>query len=183
MKKQNTIDDFIAASKYLIEKNYTNPDKLAIHGKSHGGMLIGAVVTQRPDLYKAAISEAGAFDMLRYEKFTVGSTSANLNEFGSVSNRKEFENLLSYSPLHNVKKGVEYPNMLFFTGDHDDRVPPLHTYKFLATLQGKGSPKSLYHMYVLPGTGHGGALTIDEWISKMIYKYYYLYNQLDVRFW
>ncbi|PLX15000.1 MAG: hypothetical protein C0599_17765 [Salinivirgaceae bacterium] len=183
INKQNTIDDFIAAAEYLIEENYTNPEKLAIMGKSHGGMLIGATVTQRPELFKAAIAEAGAFDMLRFHKYTIGSINTNINEFGNINIEEEFLSMLDYSPLHNIKKNVKYPNILLTTGDKDDRVPPHHSYKFLATLQEKGSPQSLYQLYIIPGAGHGGALTCDEAVDKILFQYYYLYEELGIKFW
>ena len=182
LKKQNAIDDFIAAAEYLISKKYTNNEKLGIIGGSHGGLLVGAAITQRPDLFKAAIAEAGAFDMLRFEKYTVGSVSTNINEFGTTYDSLDFINLRSYSPLHNVKKGVSYPNVLLICGDHDDRVPPLHSYKFLATLQENGDPKSTYQLYLIPGAGHGGALTAKDWIDKLLFKYYFLFDQLDLKF-
>ena len=182
LKKQNAIDDFIAAAEYLIKEKYTNAEKLAINGGSHGGLLVGAAITQRPELFKAAIAEAGAFDMLRFEKFTAGSVNTNINEFGTTSNSTDFLNLKSYSPLHNIKKGTKYPNVLLTTGDHDDRVPPHHSYKFLATLQENGNPKSLYQLYIVPGAGHGGALTGKDAVDKLIFKYYFLFDQLGLRF-
>ncbi len=183
LKKQNTIDDFIAAGEYLLEKKYTNPSKLAIKGGSHGGFLVGAALTQRPELYKAVIADAGVFDMLRFEKFTIGSKQGNLKEFGTVTTNEGYKNKKSFSPLHSVHQGVNYPNVLLFTGDTDDRVPPLHSYKFLATLQEMGSSNSLYHLYVIPGAGHGGALTPEDWVDKMLFEYYFLFDQLDVKFW
>jgi prolyl oligopeptidase len=183
LKKQNTIDDFIAAAEYLIRENYTNPEKLAAGGASHGGLLVGAAITQRPGLFKAAIAEAGVYDMLRFEKYTAGAKSGNLNEFGTATKLEDFINLKSYSPMHNIKKGVIYPNILLITGDSDDRVPPLHSYKFLATLQEKGSPKALYEMYIMRGAGHSGALTREEFTDYLLFKYYFLFDQLDVRFW
>lgn len=182
LKKQNTIDDFIAAAEYLISEKYTNSNKLAINGGSHGGLLVGAAITQRPELFKAAVAEAGAFDMLRFEKYTVGSANTSINEFGSPSNFEDFINLKSYSPLHNVKKGVKYPNVLLITGDKDDRVPPMHSYKFLAELQENGDSKSLYHIYITPGSGHGGALTSKDFADKLLFKYYFLFDQLGLRF-
>lgn len=182
LNKQNAIDDFIAAAEFMKNEKYTNPEKLAIQGGSHGGLLVGAVITQRPELFKAAIAEAGAFEMLRFEQFTVGSAALNINEFGSVSNQSDFENLLSYSPLHQVKKGVAYPNVLLITGDSDDRVPPLHSYKFLAKLQANGDPKKLYHLYLIEGAGHSGALTSETFVDVLLYKSYFLFDQLQLRF-
>jgi prolyl oligopeptidase len=182
LKKQNAIDDFIAAAEYLIKEKYTNSSKLAINGASHGGMLVGAAITQRPELFKVAIAEAAPFDMLHFEKYTIGSTNTNISEFGTVSNREDYFNLKSYSPLQNIKEGVKYPNVLLITGDSDDRVPPFHSYKFLATLQEKGSQKSQYILYITPGSGHGGALTNKDWVDKLLFKYYFLFNQLGLRF-
>ncbi len=182
LKKQNTIDDFIAAAEYLIKERFTNPDKLAISGGSHGGLLVGAAMTQRPELFKVVIAEAGAFDMLRFENYTIGSTTTSINEFGTVTNYEDFRIMKSYSPLHNIKKGVVYPDVLLITGDNDDRVPPFHSYKFLATLQEQGSSKSLYQLYLVPGAGHSGALTIEGMVDKMLFEYYFLFDQLDLNF-
>ncbi|MCL6296431.1 prolyl oligopeptidase family serine peptidase [Jejuia spongiicola] len=178
LKKQNAIDDFIGAAEYLINENYTNNEKLGSNGKSHGGLLVSAAAIQRPDLFKAVVAEAGPYDMLRLGKYTVGSVATNINEFGDISDLTDFKNLRSYSPLHNIERGVSYPNTLLITGDQDDRVPPFHTYKFLATLQEKANPKSLYLMYLIPGAGHGGALTSNDWVDKTLYKYAFLYEQL-----
>jgi len=181
LNKQNGINDFIAAAEYLIKKKYTNPQKLAVTGASHGGLLVGAAITQRPELFKAAIADAGAFDMLRFGIYTVGSVGVSISEYGTVTDSADFFNLLSYSPLHHIKEGVKYPNTLLITGDHDDRVPPFHTYKFLATLQEKGDPHSLYMLYLTPNTGHGGALTPDDYIDELLFKYYFLFDQLKVQ--
>ena len=182
LKKQNAIDDFIAAAEYLINKKYTCSEKLAIEGASHGGLLVGAAITQRPDLFKAAIAEAGVFDMLRFGKFTAGSVNTNISEFGTVSDSLDFINLRSYSPLHNLEKGVKYPNLLLIAGDKDDRVPPLHSYKFLATLQENGDPTSLYHLYLIIGAGHNNPLPKEVYENKMLYKYYFLFSQLGLKF-
>ncbi|MBT28607.1 MAG: hypothetical protein CMO01_03020 [Thalassobius sp.] len=180
LNKQNTIDDFVAAAEYLINEKYTNPEKICITGGSHGGMLIGAAITQRPELFKAAIAEAGALDMLRLNKYTAGFVSTNINEFGDINKQDEYLNLKSYSPLHQIKKGVKYPNLLLITGDSDDRVPPHHSYKFLATLQELGDPTGLAHVYVLPGAGHGGALTQEDWENHILYKYFFILDQLGI---
>ncbi|MDX9848340.1 MAG: prolyl oligopeptidase family serine peptidase [Tenuifilaceae bacterium] len=182
LQKQNAFEDFIAAAEFLIKEKYTNPEKIAIKGASHGGLLVGAAITQRPDLFKVAIAEAGVFDMLRFGEYTVGGVLTNIKEFGTVDIYEDFENMRSYSPLHRIKEGVKYPNVLFITGEKDDRVPPLHSYKFLAALQEKGDPTSLYHMYIVPGSGHGGALTSTDFTNKTLYEYYFLFDQLGVRF-
>ena len=132
-RKQNSFDDFIGAAQYLIDHHYTAPGKIAIYGHSNGGLLIGAVSTQRPDLFGAAIGNAGHYDMLRYQKFTVGA--GWVPEFGSSDDPAQFRTLRAYSPLHNVRAGTCYPAMLLLTGDHDDRVVPGHSYKFAAALQ------------------------------------------------
>jgi len=182
LNKQNAIDDFIAAAEYLIAEDYTNAEKLAINGGSHGGLLVGAAITQRPELFKTAIIEAGALDMLRLEHYTAGAVSTNLHEFGSVTDSLDFINLKSYSPLHNIKKGIRYPNVLLITGDHDDRVPPFHSYKFLATLQENGDPKSLYQMYLRSGAGHSNAQTQKDFENTLLFKSYFLFDELGLRF-
>ncbi|WP_286823553.1 prolyl oligopeptidase family serine peptidase, partial [Idiomarina sp. UBA1919] len=136
MQKQNVFDDFIAAAEYLIEKDYTSPERLAIRGGSNGGLLVGAVMTQRPELFAVALPAVGVLDMLRYHTFTAGAGWAY--DYGTANDSKEmFEYLLGYSPVHNVEEGVAYPATLITTGDHDDRVVPAHSFKFAAELQDK----------------------------------------------
>ncbi|MCF8252972.1 MAG: prolyl oligopeptidase family serine peptidase [Bacteroidia bacterium] len=132
-KKQNVFDDFIAAAEYLVKEKYTSSEHLAIHGGSNGGLLVGACMTQRPELFKVAIPAVGVLDMLRYHKFTIGWGWAV--EYGSSEQKDQFDYLIKYSPLHNVKAGVKYPATLIMTADHDDRVVPAHSFKFAATLQ------------------------------------------------
>jgi prolyl oligopeptidase len=132
-RKQNVFDDFIAAGEYLVREKYTSPAKLAINGGSNGGLLIGAVMTQRPELFGAAVPQVGVHDMLRYDAFTGGAAWAM--EYGSSKDTAAFRYLRAYSPLHNVKAGVCYPATLLTTADHDDRVVPSHSYKLAATLQ------------------------------------------------
>jgi len=181
LNKQTAIDDFISAAEYLISKKYTNSKRLAINGGSHGGLLVASAFTQRPNLYKAVIAEAAALDMLRFEKFTVGSVSTNIDEFGSSQIKEDYEVLKQYSPLHHIKKGIKYPSLLLITGADDDRVPPLHSYKFMATLQEKGSNESLYELYVVNGSGHGGALNSADFTKKLTHKYAFLFSQLGVK--
>ena len=156
MQKQNVFDDFIAAAEYLISEKFTSSEKLAINGGSNGGLLIGACMTQRPELFAVAIPEVGVLDMLRYQKFTIGWAWAT--DYGTSDESKEmFEYLKAYSPLHNVKEGVKYPATMVMTGDHDDRVVPAHSFKFAATLQHAniGNYPSLIRIDTKAGHGAG----------------------------
>ena len=132
-KKQNVFDDFIYAAKYLISKKITSPNYLGIQGQSNGGLLIGAVINQNPELFRVAFPEVGVMDMLRYEKFTIGY-AWNV-EYGSILDEKSFKNIIKYSPLHNVDPNATYPSILIYTADHDDRVVPAHSFKYAATFQ------------------------------------------------
>jgi prolyl oligopeptidase len=132
-KKQNVFDDFIAAGEYLVREKYTSPKKLAIQGGSNGGLLVGAVITQRPDLFGAALPAVGVMDMLRFQKFTAGRFWTD--DYGSSDNKDEFEALIKYSPYHNLKTGTQYPPTLVTTADTDDRVVPGHSFKFTARIQ------------------------------------------------
>ncbi len=152
-KKQNVFDDFIAAAEWLIEKKYTSSKHLAIRGGSNGGLLVGACMTQRPELYAAAVPAVGVMDMLRYHKFTIGW--AWVNEYGSSADSKHFKNLIAYSPLHNLKNGVDYPATLVMTADHDDRVVPGHSFKFAATLQKAHAGKDPVLIRIESSAGHG----------------------------
>jgi len=164
LNKQNVFDDFIAAAEYLIKEKYTSKDKLAIAGGSNGGLLVGACMTQRPDLYKVALPAVGVMDMLRYHKFTVGWGWAV--EYGSSDNEKDFKNLYSYSPLHNIKEGVSYPATLVTTADHDDRVVPGHSFKFAATLQEKHKGRNPVLIRIETRSGHGASSTTKRIDSR-----------------
>lgn len=164
MKKQNVFDDFIAAAEYLIKEKYTSSAKLAINGGSNGGLLVGATLTQRPDLMAVAVPEVGVLDMLRYQKFTIGWAWAT--DYGTSSESKDmFEYLCGYSPLHNVRKGVKYPATLVMTGDHDDRVVPAHSFKFAATLQADNSGRNPTLIRIDTNAGHGAGKPIAKIID------------------
>lgn len=164
--KQNVFDDFIAAAEWLIDNKYTRKEKLAIRGRSNGGLLVSACMLQRPDLYGAVICNVPVTDMLRYHKFTIGRYW--IPEYGDAENNPEhFKFMYAYSPLHNVKRGVKYPPILIATADTDDRVVPAHPKKLAATLQEKteGKSKVLLRIESKAGHGHGKPISklIDEW--------------------
>jgi prolyl oligopeptidase len=158
-KKQNVFDDFIAAAEWLVSEKITAPHRLAIEGGSNGGLLVGAVMTQRPDLFGAALPAVGVMDMLRFQKFTIGW--AWVNEFGSSDDAAQFRTLYAYSPLHNLRPGTAYPATLITTGDHDDRVVPAHSFKFAATLQAAqaGTAPALIRIETRAGHGAGKPTT------------------------
>jgi prolyl oligopeptidase len=165
MKKQNVFDDFIAAAEYLIKNNYTSTDYLAIRGGSNGGLLVGATMTQRPDLMKVALPAVGVMDMLRYHTFTAGAGWAY--DYGTAEDSKEmFEYLKGYSPVHNVKKGVKYPATLITTGDHDDRVVPAHSFKFAAELQAKQGGDAPILIRIETNAGHGAGTPVSKIIEQ-----------------
>ena len=165
LQKQNVFDDFIAAGEYLIESGYTSSDFLAIRGGSNGGLLVGATMTQRPDLMKVALPAVGVLDMLRYHTFTAGAGWAY--DYGTAEDSKEmFEYLKGYSPVHNVKKGVEYPATLITTGDHDDRVVPAHSFKFAAELQDKQAGALPALIRIETDAGHGAGTPVSKTIDQ-----------------
>jgi len=164
LQKQNVFDDFIGAAEYLIASGYTSSKKLAINGGSNGGLLVGACMTQRPDLYAVAIPEVGVLDMLRYHQFTIGWAWAT--DYGTSADSKEmFAYLKEYSPLHNVVKGTKYPATMVMTGDHDDRVVPAHSFKFAATLQAANSGKNPSLIRIDTKAGHGAGKPIGKIID------------------
>ncbi|RPD99668.1 S9 family peptidase [Aureibaculum marinum] len=165
LKKQNVFDDFIAAAEYLIANKYTSSDYLAIRGGSNGGLLVGATMTQRPDLMKVALPAVGVLDMLRYHTFTAGAGWAY--DYGTADQSKEmFEYLKGYSPVHNVKEGVHYPATLITTGDHDDRVVPAHSFKFAAELQSKQTGNNPTLIRIETNAGHGAGTPVAKTIEQ-----------------
>lgn len=184
-RKQNVFDDFQAAAEYLIERKYTNPEKLAIMGGSNGGLLVGACMTQRPDLYKVAIPRVGVLDMLRYHEFTIGWAWAE--DYGRSDDPEAFDYLIKYSPLHNVEE-VEYPATFIMTADHDDRVVPAHSFKFAAELQNKQKGANPVLIRVETSAGHGAgkptSKLIEENADMLSFMFYnmnedVIYKQLD----
>lgn len=165
LQKQNVFDDFIAAAEYLIAEKYTSSDYLAIKGGSNGGLLVGATMTQRPDLIKVALPAVGVMDMLRYHTFTAGAGWAY--DYGTADDSKEmFEYIKGYSPVHNVKAGVKYPATLVTTGDHDDRVVPAHSFKFAAELQAKQSGENPVLIRIETNAGHGAGKPVSKTIEE-----------------
>lgn len=175
-KKQNSFDDFIAGAEYLIDNKYTSNNKLAITGGSNGGLVVAASVIQRPDLFRVAVPVVAPLDMIRFEKFTIGHL--HLDEYGTTTNLASFNNLKSYSPYHNIKEDVNYPHMLIVTSENDDRVPPFHSYKFVAKLQNRKSQTNPILLKVAKGAGHYGASNyithIREKASIYGFMLYYL---------
>jgi prolyl oligopeptidase len=165
LNKQNVFDDFIAAAQYLIDNKYTSSNFLAVRGGSNGGLLIGAVMTQRPELFKVALPEVGVMDMLRYHKFTAGAGWAY--DFGTADDNPEmFNYILKYSPVQNVKEGTKYPATLVTTGDHDDRVVPAHSFKFAAQLQAKQAGLNPVLIRIETKAGHGGGTPVSKSIEQ-----------------
>ena len=178
LNKQNVFDDFIAAAEWLIENHYTCPPKLAIGGGSNGGLLVGACMTQRPDLFRAALPSVGVLDMLRFHKFTIGW--AWCSDFGSPENPEEFKALYAYSPLHNLKPGTAYPATLITTADHDDRVVPAHSFKFAAALQAAHSGDNPVLIRIETKAGHGAGKPTAKIIEEIADKWAFLQRVMDV---
>ncbi len=175
-KKQNVFDDFIAAAEYLISNKYTSANRLAVAGGSNGGLLAGAVMTQRPDLFAVAFPAVGVLDMLRYHKFTVGWGWAV--EYGSSDKQDQFNYLIRYSPLHNLKEGVQYPATLITTADHDDRVVPAHSFKFAATLQEKHRGNNPVLIRIETKAGHGAGKPTSKQIEEVADIYSFAWQNM-----
>ena len=174
--KQNSFYDFISAAEYLIKNKYTSPGKLASTGASNGGLVVAVAAIQRPDLFRAVVPVVAPLDMLRFEKFTVGTM--HTNEYGTVKDSLSFTKLLDYSPYHNIKEGVNYPSMLVITSDHDDRVPPFHSYKFVAKLQSRSAQKNPVILKVEKNAGHNGASTLLTDVKEMADIYGFIMYEL-----
>lgn len=182
LNKQNVFDDFIAAAEYLIQTKYTSPDKLAIAGGSNGGLLVGACMTQRPDLFAVAFPAVGVLDMLRYHKFTVGW--GWVPEYGSSDDPEHFENLLSYSPLHNLQQGTAYPATMITTADHDDRVVPAHSFKFGARLQEVHDGEAPVILRIETDAGHGAGKPTSKIIEEQadIWSFFFYNTKSPVKY-
>ena len=178
LQKQNVFDDFIAAAEFLIDKGYTSSDKLAISGRSNGGLLVGAVMTQRPDLFKVALPAVGVMDMLRFHRFTIGW--AWTSDYGSSDNKEEFEALYQYSPYHRLKPSTRYPATLITTADHDDRVVPGHSFKFAARLQECQGGEAPVLIRVDKNAGHGSGKATSKLIDEQSDIFAFLFHQLGM---
>ncbi len=178
LKKQNVFNDFIAAAEFLIREGYTSPQKMVISGVSNGGLLIGAVINQRPDLFRVAIPRVGVMDMLRFHKFTIGW--AWVSEYGSSDDSADFRNLYAYSPIHNLTERADYPAVLVTTADHDDRVVPAHSFKYIATLQGKNKGNNPTLIRIETKAGHGGGKPTTKIIEETADIYSFAFYNLGI---
>ena len=178
-RKQNVFDDFIAAAEWLVANRYTSPPKLAIGGGSNGGLLVGACLNQRPDLFGAALPDVGVMDMLRFHKFTIGW--AWVSDYGSSENAEEFKTLLAYSPLHNLRPGTRYPATLITTADHDDRVVPAHSFKYAAALQSAQGGAAPVLIRIETRAGHGAGKPTAKIIDEAADSWAFLVRNLGVR--
>ncbi len=177
-KKQNVFDDFLAAAEYLVKEGYTKPEKLAIRGGSNGGLLMGAALTQRPDLFRAVICEVPLLDMLRYQLFGSGRTW--IPEYGTAENEADFKTLVAYSPYHHVKKGTKYPAVLMMSSDSDDRVDPMHARKMVAALQAASTSRLPILLRIEKHAGHGGADLIKQQVEQAADRHVFLMKQLEM---
>ena len=178
--KQNVFDDFISAAEHLIAEGYTSSKKLAIAGGSNGGLLVGACMTQRPDLYAVALPAVGVLDMLRYHLFTIGH--GWVVEYGSSAVKEQFEYLVKYSPLHNLREGVEYPATLVTTGDHDDRVVPAHSFKFAAELQHCHKGDNPVLIRIDTNAGHGAGKPTSKRIEEVADTFAFIFQNTNTEY-
>jgi prolyl oligopeptidase len=178
-KKMNCFNDFIDAAEFLIKEKYTSPNKLAITGGSQGGLLVGVAMTQRPELFKVVVPNVGVFDMVNFQKYTIGSH--HLDEYGNPDVESELKNLLKYSPFHNVKEEINYPTTLIITADNDDRVPPFHSYKFAAKLQNRVAQKNPIFLKTIKNAGHyGDSSTYEKHLNQNAEFYSFLLYHLNL---
>jgi prolyl oligopeptidase len=178
-KKQNVFDDFAAAAEYLIKEKYTRPEKLAIQGGSNGGLLMGAMITQHPDLMQAVVSSVGIYDMLRVELAPNGAF--NVTEFGTVKNPEQFKALYAYSPYHHVVDGTKFPAILLMTGANDGRVAPYHSRKMTARLEEANKSGNRILLRTSSSAGHGQGTALSERIKQLADIYSFLFAQLEMR--
>jgi len=179
-RKQNVFDDFLAVAQYLIDQKYTSPAHLAILGGSNGGLLMGAAFTQRPDLFRAVVSDVGIYDMLRVELDPNGAF--NVTEFGTVKDPAQFKALYAYSPYHHVKDGTAYPAILFPTGENDHRVNPMQSRKMTARLQAANSSSHPILLRTTASAGHGIGTALDEQIEEEADQFSFLFDQLGIKY-
>jgi prolyl oligopeptidase len=173
--KQNVFDDFIASAEFLIAKGYTKPDQLVIHGRSNGGLLVGAAMTQRPELFRVALCGVPLLDMVRYHRFGSGKTW--IEEYGSADDPDDFKTLYAYSPYHHVKPGTRYPSLLLLTADSDDRVDPMHARKFGALVQ-QATTGGKVLIRVEPNSGHGGADKVKSLVDERADVYAFALSEI-----
>ncbi len=178
LKKRNGILDFIKAAEYLINEGYTKPRKIGIIGSSHGGFIAGAAMIEKPNLFGAAVINVGVLDVLRFEKTEAGAAYVNRNEFGTVKKKEEFNNMLSFSPFHNINEAINYPSTLIITGTNDSRVPPYQSYKFAGKLQNGLKQKNPILLWTQENEGHYGASQYNSYITELTFKYSFLINEL-----
>jgi prolyl oligopeptidase len=179
LKKQNVFDDCIGAAKYLIDEGYTSAERLAVRGGSNGGLLVGAVITQRPDLFRAAVCEAPLLDMIRYPLYGGGKTW--IPEYGSPENEEQFKALYAYSPYHHIMPGTAYPSVLFCTPQNDDRVAPMHALKMTAALQTATSSPHPILLRVEKQSGHGGGDQVSKTVQMGADIWSFLIHELRAK--
>ncbi|MFN5704642.1 MAG: prolyl oligopeptidase family serine peptidase, partial [bacterium] len=179
LNKINAINDFAYAAKYLIKNRITNANKIVARGSSNGALIISASINKYPDLFKAAVLEMGLYDMIRYNLFTTGYIASS--EYGTSSNLEDFKNLISYSPIHNINSNVNYPSIYVITGDNDDRVPALHSYKYVAGLQSLSQQNNIILLEILKNAGHYGPQTYEDLLMNEARIYAYIFRELGIK--